>query len=66
MAVRIAPMIKLELNESELQRLIDALTIACDAYSARGKDIQSIPYELLRDKLEAALNPDSDEYDYYD
>ncbi len=59
-------MINIELDEAELQRLVDALTIACDAYSARGMDVQSIPFELLRDKLEAALHPGLDDYSEYD
>lgn len=58
-------MITIEIDETELQRLIDALTITCDAYSARGMDIQSIPYELLKDKLNA-LQTDYDEYGEYD
>lgn len=57
-------MITVELEELELQRLIYALTIACDTYVAKGMDIQSISFELLRDRLEALLDPDSeDSYD---
>ncbi|MBT9311070.1 hypothetical protein [Leptothoe kymatousa] len=56
-------MITIEVTDAELQRLMDALTIACDAYGARGMEIQSIPFELLRDKLEA-LQSGADDYDY--
>ena len=58
-------MITIDLDDAELQRLIDALTIACDAYGARGMDVQAIPFELLRDKLEA-LRSGGDEYGDYD
>ena len=59
-------MFNIELDESELKRLIDALTIACDAYSAGGMAVQSIPFELLRDRLETVLNPGLDDYGEYD